>query len=98
MTPTAAGKSAAAQLTDVGHTLTYVQRQPGFVCRVDGAPASDPCVNTPPADAVLVAVVVRREVRDVDLLVVRASARSRSPTAGYVALSWQGGDGKAPPA
>ena len=34
-----------------GFSLTYVQRQPGFVCRINGAPASDPCVNTPPADA-----------------------------------------------
>ncbi|HEY1381172.1 MAG TPA: hypothetical protein VGF55_30510, partial [Gemmataceae bacterium] len=29
-----AGKYAAAQFADVGHTITYVQRQPGFVCRV----------------------------------------------------------------
>ena len=28
-----------------------MQRQPGFVCRVEGQPASDPCVSTPPADA-----------------------------------------------
>ena len=45
------GRTAATQLIDVGHQLTYVQSQPGFVCRVDGSPSSDPCVNTPPADA-----------------------------------------------
>jgi hypothetical protein len=45
------GKTAATQMADVGHTLTYVQRQPGFVCRVDGKPKDDPCVNTPPSDA-----------------------------------------------
>ena len=32
-------------------SVTQVQRQPGFVCRIDGAPASDACVNTPPANA-----------------------------------------------
>ncbi|MCL3820328.1 hypothetical protein [Aeromicrobium wangtongii] len=31
--------------------LTPVDRQPGFVCRVDGAPDSAGCVNTPPSDA-----------------------------------------------
>jgi hypothetical protein len=46
-----AGQAASARYADSGVALTYAQRQPGFVCRVDGAPASDPCVNTPPADA-----------------------------------------------
>ncbi|MBF4769152.1 hypothetical protein ISU10_15395 [Nocardioides agariphilus] len=45
------GRSADRLLKDAGHTLTYVQRFPGFVCRIDGLPADDPCVNTPPADA-----------------------------------------------
>jgi hypothetical protein len=44
-------RNAAKAFADTGHPLTYAQRQPGFVCRVDGAPASDPCVNTSPADA-----------------------------------------------
>lgn len=45
------GRSAAALFGSAGFPLTYVQRQPSFVCRVAGQPASDPCVNTPPADA-----------------------------------------------
>ena len=45
------GKAASTVFPDSGFPLTYVQRQPGFVCRVSGAPASDPCVNTPPASA-----------------------------------------------
>ena len=45
------GRSAATLLTDNGFPLVYVQRQPGFVCRVSGVPAGDPCVSTPPADA-----------------------------------------------
>jgi hypothetical protein len=32
-------------------SVVQVQTQPGFVCRINGAPASDPCVRTPPATA-----------------------------------------------
>lgn len=45
------GQRASALFPDNGFPLTYVQRQPGFVCRVSEVPADDPCVNTPPADA-----------------------------------------------
>jgi len=45
------GGPASANFRDTGHTLTPVDRQPGFVCQVDGAPSSASCVNTPPADA-----------------------------------------------
>lgn len=44
------GDVASALFAAAGHSLTYAQRQPGFVCRVDDAPADDPCVNTSPAD------------------------------------------------
>jgi len=44
-------RSAATLFTDHGFALTYVQRQPGFVCRISGVPAADPCVNTPPSSA-----------------------------------------------
>ena len=49
--PGGAGQDAASLLAGAGLSLTDVQRQPGFVCRVDGLPADDPCVNTPPSDA-----------------------------------------------
>lgn len=45
------GQSADRLLKEAGYSLDYVQRFPGFVCRIDGLPADDPCVNTPPADA-----------------------------------------------
>lgn len=32
-------------------SVVQVQSQPGFVCRVDGVPAADPCVRTPPTTA-----------------------------------------------
>lgn len=45
------GEVASTRFEQSGFTLTYAQRQPGFVCRVNGVPASDPCVNTSPVDA-----------------------------------------------
>ncbi len=48
---TGGGSTAARLLEESGLPLTYVQRQPGFVCRVSGVPEQDPCVNTPPDDA-----------------------------------------------
>lgn len=38
-------------LSQAGFSVTPVQRQPGFVCRINGVPADDACVVTPPADA-----------------------------------------------
>lgn len=45
------GSPATDNFRDTGHTLTPVDRQPGFVCQVDGAPSSANCVNTPPSNA-----------------------------------------------
>jgi hypothetical protein len=90
------GKTALTQLKDVGHQLTYVQRQPGFVCRVDGAPASDPCVNTPPSDAYW--SLWWSDGKSGKWVYSSSGAASlQVPDGGYVALSWQGGDGKAAP-
>jgi hypothetical protein len=90
------GRTAARQFTDVGHELTYVQQQPGFVCRVDGKPADDPCVRTPPSDAYWSlwwsdgkSGTWTYSSEGVGSLTV--------PEGGYVALSWQGGSDKAPP-
>ncbi|WP_164519525.1 hypothetical protein [Nocardioides ferulae] len=45
------GSTAASLFSGNGFALSYVQRQPGFVCRIDGVPADEACVNTPPEDA-----------------------------------------------
>jgi hypothetical protein len=45
------GRSAAEIFASVGVDISYATRQPGFVCRVEGAPAGDPCVNASPASA-----------------------------------------------
>lgn len=46
-----AGDAAWDVVERAGFDLTGTQRFPGFVCRVSGKPADDPCVNTPPDDA-----------------------------------------------
>ena len=44
--------SAMKALTGAGFSVTSPQQYPGsVVCRIDGFPASDPCVRMPPADA-----------------------------------------------
>ncbi|MGA8845163.1 MAG: hypothetical protein WB471_00935 [Nocardioides sp.] len=45
------GRTASQLLGRQGVSLTYVQRQPGFLCSLDGVPADDACVNTPAEDA-----------------------------------------------
>ena len=49
--PSGGGTQASTLFTRNGFDLTYAQRQPGYVCRVEAVPASDPCVNTSPASA-----------------------------------------------
>ena len=90
------GQSAAARFVDAGFDLDRVQRQPGFVCRVDGLPADDPCVNTPPADAYWSLWWSNGESgtwtfasQGIDSLKV--------PDGGAVALSWKGSSESSPP-
>jgi hypothetical protein len=49
--PGGGNETADRVFPDAGFPLSYAQRQPGFVCRVKGAPSSDPCVNASPANA-----------------------------------------------
>jgi hypothetical protein len=91
-----AGKTADAQLKDAGHQLTYVQRQPGFVCRIDGVPADDPCVNTPPADAYW-SLWWSDGTSGTWSYSSSGAASLKVPNGGYVGLSWQQGSSKAVP-
>ena len=45
------GGTATDNFADTGVALTYAQREPGFVCRVNGVPQNDPCQNASPRDA-----------------------------------------------
>ena len=93
-----AGRSGAQQMGDMGYRLTYVQRQPGFVCRVNGAPvpADDPCVNTPPGNAYW-SLWWSDGTSGTWSYSAEGIGALEVPDGGYVALSWQGGDAKAPP-
>lgn len=94
--PSGAGETAWSQLQDVGYKLTPVQRQPGFVCRINGAPADDPCVNTPPADAYW-SLWWSDGKSGKWSYSSQGPGSLKVPDGGYVAMSWQGGSGKAPP-
>lgn len=43
--------SGLQALSGAGYSYIFPRTQPGFVCRINGFPSSDPCVNTPPASA-----------------------------------------------
>lgn len=91
-----AGKSAAALFTGTGFPLTYVQRMPGFVCRVAGVPAEEPCVNTPPTDAYW-GLYWSEGTSGEWHYATEAVGSLTVPAGGYVAFSWQGSSTKAPP-
>ena len=82
-------------ITSAGFALTWVQRQPGFLCRVDGVPAGDPCANTPPADAYW--GLFWSDGKDgvwhySDFGVTGLQV----PDGGYIALAWQSGTRRVP--
>lgn len=91
------GRTVARLLEDHDLPLTYVQRQPGFVCRVAGVPEQDPCVNTPPDDAYWSlwwsdgsSGMWSYATTGVDTLEI--------PDGGSVALAWDGDEGEVRPA
>ena len=91
-----ADTSASTLFPRNGFPLDYVQRQPGFVCRVSGAPASDPCQNTPPADAYW--GLWWSDGKSGSWSYSSEGAGSLSvPDGGYVAFSWNGSSTKSPP-
>ncbi len=51
--PDGAGRAASEVMARTGFDLTYVNNQPGFVCRIQGKPdeSQESCGQTPPADA-----------------------------------------------
>ena len=91
-----AGKYAATQFDDAGFTLTPVQNEQGFVCRVDGKPANDPCVNTPPADAYW--GLWWSDGKSGTWTYASSGVGSlKVPAGGSVALSWNGSSTKSVP-
>jgi hypothetical protein len=90
------GRRASDLFPAAGFPLTYVQRQPGFVCTVSGAPADDPCVNTPPADAYW--GLWWSDGKSGSWTYASTSAAGLTvPDGGYVALSWNGSSTRSAP-
>ena len=77
--------SALKALTAAGFSVTYPQQFPGsVVCRINGYPASDPCVRMPPARRLL-GVLPRQARRQLDLQLERGrelQPRRRAPSSG----------------
>jgi hypothetical protein len=90
------GRSADRLLEEAGHSLTYVQRFPGFVCQIDGLPADDPCVNTPPADAYWGLWWSDGKTGKWTYSSLGAGSLS-IPAGGYVAMVWDGSAGDVRP-
>ena len=91
----AAGSRRRRSSPAPGFSLTYVQRQPGFVCRINGQPASDPCVNTPPTNAYW--GLWWSDGKSGSWSYSSLGAGSLTvPDGGYVAFAWQTGSQNAP--
>ena len=90
------GQTASQLFPAAGFPLDYVQRQPGFVCRVSGKPADNACVNTPPADAYW-ALYWSDGKSGRWTYATSGAGGQHVPDGGYVAFSWQGSDDSAPP-
>ncbi|WP_110181797.1 hypothetical protein [Nocardioides solisilvae] len=93
--PSADGERAGTSFADAGFTLDQATRSPGFVCRVEGAPASDPCVNAAPADAYW--SLWWAEADGDWVYSTRGVGTLRAPQGGHLALVWHEGDGEAEP-
>jgi hypothetical protein len=90
------GKSGTSLLTSAGFALSYVQRQPGFICQINGLPTNDPCVNTPPADAYW--GLWWSDGRSGKWTYATTAAGGLTvPEGGYVAFSWNGSAGRSAP-
>lgn len=93
--PSGGGLTAARLFERNGFPLTYVASQPGFVCRVAGRPADDPCAATPPDDAYW--SLWWSDGRSGWSYAATAAGSLTIPDGGLVAFSWDGVPGDAPP-
>lgn len=84
----AEGETAAEALfEDAGFEVSFASQQPGFVCRIDGVPADDPCVRAAPADAFW-ALYWAGPAEASWAYSTRGLQQLRVPVGGFVAFSW----------
>jgi len=91
------GQLASQLFPSAGHPLTYAQRQPGFVCRVNAVPASDPCVNTSPDDAYWSLWVSDGDPGSAWRYAGAGATSLRVSDGQLVAFHWNQGDGRQAP-
>jgi len=94
--PRGAGRSGDEVFPAAGFSLTYAKRQPGFVCRVNGSPSDDPCMNTAPADAYWGLYWSNGKSRKWTYSSSGVGGTS-VPTGGFLAFSWHDGAGNDEP-
>ncbi len=94
--PGGGGDPASSLFPAAGFSLNYASRQPGFVCRVNGVPASDPCVNTSPANAFWGLWWSDGDASSWTYSSLGAGSLN-VPDGGMVAFSWDDVNGTAPP-
>jgi hypothetical protein len=94
--PNGAGRTADKVFPAAGFNLTYAQRQPGFVCRVNGTPGSDPCQNASPSDAYWGLFWSDGKSGKWSYSSTGVGGL-KVPNGGFVAFSWQGSEAKDPP-
>lgn len=92
------GKYASTVFGESGFSLTRVQREQGFVCRVNNAPSSaqESCVNTPPADAYW-GLWWSNGTSGTWTYASAGVDSQKVPAGSSVALSWNGSSTKSPP-
>jgi hypothetical protein len=90
------GVRASDLFPAAGFPLDYVQRPGGFVCRVDGEPVEERCVDTPPADAYW-GLWWSDGKSGRWSYATTGVAGLTIPDGGYVAFSWNGSSRTAPP-
>lgn len=93
--PSADGR-AAQSFSDAGFNLSWATKDAGFVCRVNGKPASDPCTDAAPSDAYW-SLWWADGKGGSWVYSSRGTGNLRAPEGGYVAFSWHQGNGLAQP-
>lgn len=90
-----ANRPAHEVIAAAGFALTWVQRQPGFICQVNGVPAGSTCVNTPPPDAYW--GLFWSDGQDGAWHYADVGATGLEvPDGGYIGLAWQTGTRRPP--
>ena len=91
------GQPASQVVPAAGYPFTAAQREPGFVCRVSGAPSTDPCQVASPTDAYW--GLFWSDGRDgASHYATSGVGGTKVPAGGSLAFVWQdGGDRDTPP-